>query len=211
VLGGLAGFNLTTGDYNIDIGYNVVGVAGESNTIRIGNMTITDTYIRGIRGVTIASGAPVLVAANDQLGTMTSSKRFKDAIKPMDNASEALFGLKPATFHYKKEIDPKGTAQFGLVAEDVEKVNPDLVVRDKEGKPYSVRYDQVNAMLLNEFLKEHKKVEQQETTIAQLKKELEATTERQQKQIEALTAGLQKVSAQLELSKAAPHAVVTGE
>ena len=114
----------------------------------------------------------------------------------MDKASEALFALKPVTFHYNKKIDPAGISQFGLVAEDVEKVSPDLVVRDKEGKPYTVRYDQVNAMLLNEFLKEHAKVEQ-------LKKELESKIAKQQKQIESLTAGLRKVSAQQEVSRRA--------
>ena len=113
------------------------------------------------------------------LGTATSSVRFKKDIKPMDNASEALFALKPVTFRYKKEIDPEGISQLGLVAEEVDKVNPELVVRDKEGKPYSVRYDQVNAMLLNEFLKARRQIDAQ------------------QKQIEALTAGLQKVNAQL--------------
>ena len=118
----------------------------------------------------------------------------------MDKASEAVFALKPVTFHYKKEIDTAGTSQFGLVAEEVEKVNPDLVVRDKEGKPYSVRYDQVNAMLLNEFLKEHRTVQEQGATIARL-----------QKQIDALTAGLQKVSAQLELSKSAPQTVLNNQ
>ena len=128
---------------------------------------------------------------------MTSSARYKEEIKPMAKASEALFALTPVTFRYKKEIDPARASQLGLVAEDVEKVNPNLVVRDKEGKPYTVRYDQVNAMLLNEFLKEHRKVE-----------ELEANFAWQQKQIEALTAGLQKVSAQLELSKAAPQTVL---
>ena len=122
----------------------------------------------------------------------------------MDKASETLFGLKPVTFHYKKEIDPEGTSQFGLVAEDVLKVNPDLVVRDKEGKPYSVRYDQVNAMLLNEFLKEHRTVQDLKSAAAKQ----EATIAQQQKQIEGLTAGLQKVSAQLELSKSAPKTVV---
>src|SRR5438874_7693272 len=116
----------------------------------------------------------------------------------MDKSSEALFGLKPVTFRYKRQIDPAGISQFGLVAEDVEKINPDLVVRDKERKPYSVRYDQVNAMLLNEFLKEHRRNEAQEATIA-----------RQQKQIDALTAGLQKVSAELELSKRAPQLAVS--
>ena len=121
----------------------------------------------------------------------------------MDHTSEALFGLKPVTFHYKKEIDSAGTSQFGLVAEDVEKINPDLVVRDKERKPYSVRYDQVNAMLLNEFLKEHRKNEEQGRDIQEQK----ATIALQQKQIDALTAGLQKVSAQIEASKPATQVV----
>ena len=124
---------------------------------------------------------------------MTSSKRFKEDIQQIGTVSEALFALEPVKFRYKKEIDPAGRSQFGLVAEDVEKVNPDLVVRDKEGKPYSVRYDQVNTMLLNEFLKEHRKVEQM------------------QKQIDALTTGLQKVSAQLELNKPAPRTVLNNQ
>ena len=119
----------------------------------------------------------------------------------MDTASEAVLALKPVTFRYKKEVDSDGIPQFGLVAEDVEKVNPDLVVRDKEGKPYSVRYEQVNAMLVNEFLKEYRKNDQQESKIA----EQEAKIARQEQQIEALTAGLQKVSAQLEASKPAPQ------
>ena len=104
----------------------------------------------------LPAGAQVFINANNKLGTSTSSKRFKDDIEPMNKASQTLFSLKPMTFRYKEEIDPSGISQFGLVAEDVEEVNPDLVVRDKEGKPYSVRYDQVNAMLLNEFLKEHR-------------------------------------------------------
>ena len=118
----------------------------------------------------------------------------------MERASEALYSLKPVTFHYKKEIDATGTSQFGLVAEEVEKVNRDLVVRDKQGKPYSVRYDQVNAMLLNEFLKEHHQVQDLKVTVAE-----------QQKQIDALTAGLQKVSAQLEVSKPAPQTVLNNQ
>ena len=122
----------------------------------------------------------------------------------MDKASEVLYALEPVSFHYKKEIDPIRRSQLGLVAEDVEKVNPDLVVRDKEGKPYSVRYDQVNAMLLNEFLKEHRKVEQ-------LTKDFASKLAEQQKQIEALTAGLQKVSAQVELSKSALQTVVNDQ
>src|SRR5207244_4980204 len=136
------------------------------------------------------------VINNAHLSTIFSSKLFKNSIKPMDKASEAILALKPVTFRYKHELDPKGIPQFGLVAEDVEKVNPDLVARDEQGKPYTVRYEAVNAMLLNEFLKEHRKVEEQGVTIARL-----------EKQIEALTAGLQKVSAQLEMSQRAPKTV----
>ena len=126
----------------------------------------------------------------------------------MDKASEAILALKPVTFHYKKEFDPEGVPQFGLVAEDVAKVNPDLVVRDAEGKVYTVRYDAVNAMLLNEFLKEHRTLEEQKATIAQLKQDFQSRLAEQQKQIQALTAGLQKVSTQLELSKPAAQTVV---
>ena len=169
----------TSGSDNVYIGYNIQGSASESNSC----------YIKSIFGQTAMGGSAVFIDANSKLGTLTSSKRFKEDIKPLGKASEALFALKPVTFRYKKEIDPASTPQLGLVAEEVEKVNPDLVVRDKEGKPYSVRYDQVNAMLLNEFLKEHRKVEQLE------------------KQIEALTAGLQRVSTQLELNKLAPQTV----
>jgi hypothetical protein len=196
-----AGSNLTIGNNNIHIGN--VGVAGEANTIRVGMQgTQTRTFIAGISGVAVA-GSTVVANANGQLGIAASSERFKDEIKPMKKLSEALFALKPVTFHYKKEIDPTRTSQFGLVAEDVEKVNPALVVRDKEGKPYSVRYDQVNAMLLNEFLKEHRKNEEQEKTIAELKSgmtALAATVKEQASQI-------QKVSAQLEASKPAPQVV----
>ena len=141
-------------------------MAGESNTIRIGNNDIADTFIRGISGTTIASGATVLVASNGHLGTVTSSQRFKENVTPMDKASEALFSLKPVTFRYRKEIDPVSILQFGLIAEDVEKINPDLVVRDEKGQVNSVRYDQVNAMLLNEFLKEHRKLRELEATLA---------------------------------------------
>jgi Chaperone of endosialidase len=195
-LGYAAGRNLTTGENNIDIGYLVGGAAGESNTIRIGNEDITSTYISGISGQTATGGAAVFVNSNGKLGTMTSSKRFKDEIKPMSEVSEAVLALKPVTFCYKKEIDPARTSQFGLLAEDVEKVNPDLVVRDKEGKPYTVRYEAVNAMLLNEFLKEH-------NTVQELKKEVAALIATVKEQ----AAQIQKVSAQLELSKAAPQTV----
>jgi trimeric autotransporter adhesin len=189
-----AGGNLTTGHNNIDIGF--IGVAGEGNTIRIGTQgTQTKTFVAGISGVGIR-GVPVKVTAAGQLGTAPSSARFKQNIKPMDKASETIHALKPVTFRYKKEIDPAGTSQFGLVAEEVEKVNPDLVVRDNEGKPYSVCYEAVNAMLLNEFLKEHKTVQEQGAIIARL-----------QEQIEALTAGLQKVSARVAASQSAPQIV----
>ena len=206
-LGNLAGSNLTTGDNNIDIGNQ--GVAAEAGTIRIGTQgTQTATYIAGISGIPIGAGVAVRVNASGQLGTVASSARFKDEIKPMDKASEAILALKPVTFHYKKELDPDGIRQFGLVAEDVAKVNPDLVVRDGEGKAYTVRYEAVNAMLLNEFLKEHRTVEEQKATIAQLKQDFQSRLAEQQKQIQALTAGLQKVSTQLELSKPAAQTVV---
>ena len=129
----------------------------------------------------------------------------------MDNASEAILALKPVTFRYKKELDPDKIPQFGLIAEEVEKVNPDLVARDEEGKSMSVRYEAVNAMLLNEFLKEHQTVQNQQSLIAQLRKELQATAARQQKQIDALTATVQKVSAQLELKQPAPQTVLNSQ
>jgi Chaperone of endosialidase len=141
-----------------------------------------------------------------KLGTVGSSARFKQNIKPMDKASEAIHALKPVTFHYKKELDPDGIPQFGLVAEEVDKVNPDLVARDKEGKVDTVRYEAVNAMLLNEFLKEHKKVEEQQATITQLKKEMEMVVA----QIKEQTAQIQKVSAQIELSKFATGRIRRG-
>jgi len=210
-LGSAAGSALTTGSFNIDIGNE--GVAGEQRTIRIGSSSQTRTLIAGISGVGVM-GAAVVVNAGGQLGTTASSKRFKDEVKPMDRASEAVLALKPVTFHYKKEIDPAGTLQFGLVAEDVEKVNPDLVARDEQGKPYTVRYDQVNAMLLNEFLKEHRTVQELKASVAKQEANTakeEATIARQQKQIEALTEGLQKVSAQLELNKPAPQTVLNNK
>jgi hypothetical protein len=154
-----AGGNLTTGSNNIDIFDK--GVAGESNTIRIGTVgTQTNAYIAGISGVTVPGGVGAIIDSSGHLGTMVSSARFKDSIKPMDNASEAILALKPVTFCYKKDLDPNGIPQFGLVAEEVEKVSPDLVARDEQGKPYTVRYEAVNAMLLNEFLKEHRQVAQ---------------------------------------------------
>ena len=162
----------------------------------------------------MASAVGVVVDVNGHLGTITSSARFKEAIKPMDKASEAILALKPVTFHYKHELDPDGIPQFGLVAEQVEKANPDLVVRDADGKVNTVRYDAVNAMLLNEFLKEHRQVQELKSIVAKQ----EATIAQQQNGIEALTASLKeqasqirKVSAQLEVSKAAPQIVVSNQ
>jgi hypothetical protein len=204
-LGAFAGHDLTTGDSNIVIGNPNIVDASESNTIRIGNSGHTATYIAGISGQAAVGGDAVLITDDGKLGTVNlSSERFKEEIKPMDKASEAILALNPVTFRYKSEIDPKGIPQFGLVAEEVDKVSRDLVKRDAKGKIYTVRYEAVNAMLLNEFLKEHCKNEEQEATIAQLKsiaQKQEAANAGQQKQIEALTAGLQKVSAEIEMSK----------
>jgi Chaperone of endosialidase len=165
------------------------------------------TFIAGIRGATVVSGVGVIVGTNGQLGTVTSSERFKEAIKPIDKASEAILALKPVTFRYKHKLDPDGIPQFGLVAEQVEKVNPDLVARDDQGKVNTVRYEAVNAMLLNEFLKEHRKIQKLEAAIA-----------RQQEEIKALTANvkmqasqIRKVSAQVEVSKATPQMAVNNQ
>jgi len=191
-IGDSAGANLTTGDNNIDIGNQAV--AAEANTIRIGVQgTQTTTYIAGISGVTLASGTPVRVSGTGRLGILTSSRRFKEDIANMDGASDALLALRPVTFRYKTDIDPQAVPQFGLIAEEVEKVNPDLVVRDDKGEIYTVRYEAVNAMLLNEFLKEHRKVEQQDARLAKQ----EAEIAQQQKQLEALAATVQKVSDQI--------------
>src|SRR6266545_2080539 len=193
-LGYLAGSNLTIGDDNICIGN--VGVAGDGGVIRIGESFIGATYIAGISGQTASGGATVFVAADGKLGTNTSSARFKDEIKPMGKASETILALKPVSFRYKNEIDPKGIPQFGLVAEEVEKVNPDLVVRDPNGKPYTVRYEQINAMLMNEFLKEH-------SAVLELKNEIAALTATVKQQ----AAQIEKVSAQIEITKSARRVV----
>jgi hypothetical protein len=200
-LGDGAGSNLTKGSFNIYIG-SLGGDSEEFSTIRIGGVQHFATFIAGISGQDATGGDPVFITSAGKLGTVNppSSARFKEEIKPMDHASEVILALKPVTFRYKKEFDPTRIPQFGLVAEEVEKVNPDLVKRDREGKVQTVRYEAVNAMLLNEFLKEHRKNEEQEATIA-----------RQQKQIEALTAGLQRVSAQLELSKPAPQTAANAD
>ena len=211
-----AGGDLTTGSGNIDIGNR--GIAGESRNIRIGTKgSQTNTFIVGISGVTVAGGVGVIVDTNGHLGTVVSSKRFKEEIKPMDKASEAILSLKPVTFRYKHELDPNNIPQFGLVAEEVEKVNPDLVARDEQGKAYSVRYEAVNAMLLNEFLKEHRKVVEQGAALSEVKSivsKQETTIAQQQKEIEILTASLkeqtsqiQRVSDQLAMSKPVPQLV----
>jgi hypothetical protein len=194
-LGNFAGSNLTIGNNNIDIGN--MGVAAESNTIRIGTEGIqTDAYIAGIYQTPVARGLVVKVDSTGHLGTVGSSERFKDAIKPMDKASEMILALKPVTFRYKKELDPDGIPQFGLVAEDVAKVNPDLVVRDAEGKIYTVRYDAVNAMLLNEFLKEHRQVQEQQKQIEKLAAQLKEQAEQ-----------IRKVNDKVEMNRAAPQVV----
>ena len=201
-LGANAGERLTTGSNNIDIGNP--GVAAEGNNIRIGKVgTQTGTFIAGIHGTTIANGVSVIIDSTGHIGTVTSSARFKEAIRPMDKASEAILALQPVTFRYKQDLDPDGIPQFGLIAEEVAKVNRDLVVRDENGEIYTVRYEAVNAMLLNEFLKEHRNVAEQQSTIAELK----TTVAQQQKQIEALTSMVQKVSDQIALTKPAPQLV----
>jgi endosialidase-like protein len=153
----------------------------------------------------VPGGVAMFVDANGRLGTTTSSQRFKEQIKPMDQASEAILALQPVTFRYKQELDPESIPQFGLVAEEVEKINPDLVARDKEGKPYTVRYEAVNAMLLNEFLKAHRRIEEQDGKLQRQ----EAAIAKQQQQIDALTKGLQKVSDELGVSKHAPRLVAS--
>ena len=192
-LGFNAGYNLTTGSNNIHIGN--FGDSADTNTIRIGRLGLqTRAFMQGIRGVTTANGnaIPVLIDSAGQLGTRSSSRRFKKEIKLMDQASEAILALKPVTFHYKS--DDTGTPQFGLIAEEVAEVNPDLVVRDEKGEIYTVRYEAVNAMLLNEFLKEHRTVQEQQKEIDALRAEL--------KEQRAL---IQKVSDKVELNRPAPQ------
>jgi len=197
--------NNTTGNGNIAVGLDAgssVTTAGSVICIGASGANVSGCYIGHIFGAVSSGGAGVFVNSDGRLGTTTSSRRFKEEIKPMDKSSEAVLALKPVTFRYKKDIDPQGLPQFGLVAEDVEEVNPDLVVRDKEGKVNTVRYEAVNAMLLNEFLKEHRKVEKQADTIA----ELRSTVAQQRKDFQAtiakvedsVTARLQEQAAQLQ-------------
>ncbi len=194
LIGFNAGNNLTFGDSNICIGNQVLGETDAADSTYIGNINTTaQPIVAGVDGVTVD-------LTTGKLGHGVSSRRFKEEIKPMDRASEALYQLNPVTFHYNKAIDPTQTLDFGLIAEEVAAVNPELAVRDREGKVSNYRHDAVNAMLLNEFLKEHQTVQQQGATIARL-----------EKQIDALSAGLQKVSAQLEVSKPAPQTVLNNQ
>jgi uncharacterized coiled-coil protein SlyX len=202
-LGYGAGLGLTTGSGNVYIGAGVLGVAGESNTSRIRNVYSSP-----------ASGRAVYVNSDNKIGTLSSSRRYKEQIKPMDKASEAILEVRPVSFRYKREVDPPRVPMFGLIAEEVEKVDPDLVTRNEKGEAETVRYDAVNAMLLNEFLKEHRRIEEQdykmqtqEATIVELK----SAVAQQQKQIEGLTAGLQKVSAQLETTERTPQTVSSNQ
>jgi hypothetical protein len=194
---------MITGSGNVCIGEGVQGVAAVDNT----------TWIRNVYD-SVASDRAVYVNSDNKIGTLASSRRYKEQIKPMDKASDALLALEPVTFRYKQELDPHRVAMFGLIAEDVEKVNPDLVTRNKKGEVETVRYDAINAMLLNEFLKEHRKVQQLESTVA--KQEVTATL--QQKEIQKLTASLkeqaaliQKVSARLDVIKPAPQMVLNSQ
>ncbi len=207
-MGYLAGINLQTGSGNVYIGDLVQGEDGVSNTTYIRNVnTLAQPIVAGIDGVTVR-------LSDGRLGHGVSSQRYKQDIKPMDKASEALYALKPVTFHYKKEIDRTQTLDFGLIAEEVAKVNPELAVRDREGKISNYRRDAINAMLLNEFLKEHRKVEEQnrriqeqETTMSQLKKEMETVVSRLKQQ----EAEIQNVNDRVELNKSPSKAVANTE
>jgi hypothetical protein len=190
-IGDSAGFNLT-GSGNVCIGAGVNGFAGESNITRIRN--VYDSA---------ATERAVYVTSDNRIGTLSSSRRYKEQIKPMENASETIHALRPVTFRYKKEIDARRSLSFGLIAEEVAKVNPDLVTPDREGKPETVRYEAINAMLLNEFLKEHHKVQEQGNTIAELKNEIANLTETVKDQ----TKQIQKVATQLDSTKAAERIV----
>jgi hypothetical protein len=189
-IGRAAGFLIATGSGNVCIGQNVLGAAGAINT----------TWIRNVYN-SAATARQVYVNADDKIGTLSSSRRYKEQIAPMNKASETLFALKPVTFRYKKDVDPGQALSFGLIAEDVAQVSAELVTPDEQGKPQTVRYEAVNAMLLNEFLKEHRKNQQQETTIAELKKEIAGLVAT----VKAQTAQIQKVNARLELNDTAPQ------
>ena len=191
-LGFNAGSNLTTGDGNVCIGFNVLGVRGESNSTRISNIYSS-----------LASARPVYINSDNKIGTLVSSRRFKEEIKPMDKASDAILELKPVTFRYRKEIEPNGAMMFGLIAEDVAKVDPDLVTRNEKGEPETVRYEAVNVMLLNEFLKEHRTMQEQGRRI----EERGRIIAQHEAEIRALASQLQKVSDEVESLKSDPRVV----
>ncbi len=179
-IGAGGGIKLTNGNNNIIIFDQ--GAPGDNNTIRIGQQGLQQTtYLAGVSGTTVAGGVGVVIDTKGRLGTVTSSARYKDGIKAMDKSSESLLSLKPVTFRYKKTLDPNGIPQYGLVAEQVAEVDPNLVARDATGKPYTVRYEAVNAMLLNEFLKEHRRVGQLEATVASLESAVKAQAAQLQK------------------------------
>jgi hypothetical protein len=176
------------------IGFGNVSIANGLSTVA----GASSCNIGGIYNQAFGPADQAVRIGNDnKLGTVVSSRRFKHDIKPIDKASEAILALKPVTFHYKS--DTTNTPRFGLIAEDVAEVSPELVIPDKEGKPLSVRYEDVNVMLLNEFLKEHKKVEEQQANIAELKSTVGVLTA----QLKEQAAQIQKVSAQLEVGKPA--------
>jgi hypothetical protein len=200
-IGSYAGAFLS-GSNNICL--SAFGATGENNTMRLGKYGVQKTtFIAGVSGGTVPAGVPVIVDTLGHMGTINSSVRYKENIQPMAKSSEAILALQPVTFHYKHELDPQGIPQFGLIAEQVEEVNPDLVARDDKGKPYTVRYEAVNAMLLNEFLKEHRKGEQQDRKI----EDLEATVAKLQSALKAQAAQIQKVSDQLSKQAPAPRVV----
>jgi Chaperone of endosialidase len=203
-MGDGAGFQIT-GSGNIDIGAGAGGFAGEDGVTRIGEDGVSGFNACFINGIysSFENGRAVYVGSNGHLGTLMSSRRYKEDIKPMAEASETLFALKPVTFRYKKELNPSDALSFGLIAEDVAQVSADLVSRDKEGKPQTVRYEAVNAMLLNEFLKEHRKVEQLEASVAQQHEGMETLAT----QLKEQAAQIQKVSAEVAASKSAPQVV----
>jgi hypothetical protein len=202
-IGAGAGVNHATGSNDIYIGD--AGGAAESNVIAIGSFPSSGTnytaaYVGGIYDAFV-SDRQVYIQSNGRLGTLASSRRYKEEIRPMDKTSEALFALQPVTFRYKQEIDPSHRLSFGLIAEDVAEVSSALVSRDKEGKPQTVRYEAVNAMLLNEFLKEHKKVDEQQAAISQLDSVVamqQRVASEQQKEIKALVATVKEQAAQIE-------------
>ena len=191
---------VATGSGNVYIGHLIAGVAGEDN----------HTYIRNIKDTSVNGGGADIVTIDlttGLLGHASSSRRYKEDIRPMDKTSEVIYQLQPVTFRYKKEVDRTQSPAFGLIAEEVAKADPNLIVRDSRGQPESVHYEMVNAMLLNEFLKAHQKLEAQEATIAELK----STVAQQQKGMEALIAQVQKVSAQIEVNKPAPQLTANNE